>query len=100
VTTANSGGFAGIRSKTLTSPLGLLRQYIVFIYEYFHSNLKPKQIKSNQIKQDMSSCRGFLIKVKGDGQRYKFISRDDDQWNGIAWSYSFDTVNGISQQSV
>jgi hypothetical protein len=64
VTTANNGGFAGIRTK-LFSP-----------------------------KKDASACRGFLLKVKGDGSRFKFIARDDEDWNGIAWSTSFDTVKG------
>lgn len=59
--TANNGGFAGIRTKLFQPPV------------------------------DASRCRGFLLKLKGDGQRLKFIARDDDQWNGIAWSYSFDT---------
>eukprot|EP01031_Cornospumella_fuschlensis_P036121 gene36121-43804_t len=64
VTTANNGGFAGIRTKFLSKPL------------------------------DASSCTGLLLKVEGDGQRYKFIARDDDNWNGVAWSKSFDTVQG------
>lgn len=61
VTTENNGGFAGIRTKLVTPPL------------------------------DCSECRGIQMKVKGDGQRYKFIARDDEEWNGIAWSLSFDT---------
>ena len=64
ITTANNGGFAGIRTKRF------------------------------QPTFDASKCRGFVIKLKGDGQRYKFIARDDDEWNGIAWSYSFDTTPG------
>ena len=64
VTTANNGGFAGIRTK-LFSPF-----------------------------KDASSCRGVILKVKGDGKRFKFIARDDTEWNGIAWSTSFDTTAG------
>jgi hypothetical protein len=64
VTTANNGGFAGIRTK-LFAP-----------------------------HKDASSCRGFVLRVKGDGNRYKFIARDDEEWNGVAWSTSFDTVKG------
>lgn len=60
-TSANSGGFAGIRCKLLDPPL------------------------------DATQCTGIEIKLTGDGQRYKFIARDDTDWNGIAWSYSFDT---------
>lgn len=62
VTSANNGGFAGIRSK-LFNP-----------------------------KLDASESRGLVLKLKGDGNRYKFIARDDVEWNGIAWSTSFDTV--------
>jgi hypothetical protein len=40
---------------------------------------------------DLSRCNGLRLKVKGQGQRFKLIVRDDDQFNGIAWSYSFDT---------
>ena len=58
---ANNGGFAGIRTKVFQSPLNL------------------------------SSCKGLKIKIKGDGQRFKFILRDDDDWNGTAWSTSFDS---------
>lgn len=39
----------------------------------------------------------MTLKVKGDGNRYKFIIRDDDDWNGTAWAYSFDTTRGKSQ---
>ena len=53
VTTANNGGFAGIRTKLL-SPF-----------------------------RDASSCSGILLKIKGDGQRYKLIARDDEDWNGM-----------------
>lgn len=62
VTTENNGGFAGIRTKLFKTP------------------------------SDVSSCKGLVLKVKGDGLRYKCIIRDDDEWNGIAWSKSFDTV--------
>lgn len=64
MTTANNGGFAGIRTKTVTPGL------------------------------DMSRCRGVVLRLTGDGQRYKFIARDSEEWNGIAWSYSFDTIKG------
>jgi hypothetical protein len=62
VSTANNGGFAGIRTKLF--------------------------------KLDASACSGILLKVRGDGQRYKVIVRDDEDWNGTAWSESFDTVKG------
>ena len=61
VTDANNGGFAGIRTRLISPAL------------------------------DLSFCQGLVIKLSGDGQRYKFIAREDEEWNGIAWSTSFDT---------
>ena len=43
---------------------------------------------------DISACSKFKLRVMGDGKRYKFIARDDEAWNGIAWSFSFDTQDG------
>lgn len=64
VSTERNGGFCGVRTRTLSPAL------------------------------DMSSCKGFRLRVRGDGQRYKFIIRDSTEWNGIAWSMSFDTREG------
>lgn len=66
--TANNGGFAGIRTKLFKTPL------------------------------DCSKCTGVQMKLAGDGQRYKLILRDDADWNGIAWSYSIDTQTGKKTQ--
>lgn len=63
VSTANSGGFASVRTRNFQPPL------------------------------DLSSYQGIELKVKGDGQRYKFLIRDEDTWDSIAYSHSFDTVN-------
>ena len=51
-------------------------------------------IRTQPIKPafDVSDCVGLKIRVKGgDGQRFKLIIRDSYDWNGIAWSYEFDT---------
>jgi len=64
-TTANNGGFTGVRTKTLVQPL------------------------------DISACKGITLRVKADGFRYKCILRDSSEWNGVAWTASFDTpANG------
>lgn len=62
VSTANSGGFASVRTRNFDPPLNL------------------------------SSHQGIELQVKGDGQRYKFLLRDQDRWDSIAYAYSFDTV--------
>ncbi|CBN56906.1 MULTISPECIES: CIA30 family protein [Kamptonema] len=65
VSTANSGGFASVRTRNFDPPLNLA--------EY----------------------SGIELRVKGDGKRYKFILRSDPKWDGIGYSYSFDTVYNI-----
>jgi hypothetical protein len=37
----------------------------------------------------LDGCR-----VKGDGNRYKFILRDEEAWDGMSWSNTFDTKPG------
>jgi hypothetical protein len=62
VSTANSGGFASVRTRNFEPPL------------------------------DLSGQAGMELQVKGDGQRYKFLIRDEDSWDSVAFSYSFDTI--------
>lgn len=62
VSTANSGGFASIRTRNFEPPLNL------------------------------ASYLGLELQVQGDGQRYKFFLRDKDGWDALAYGYSFDTV--------
>ncbi|MBC7972617.1 MAG: CIA30 family protein [Verrucomicrobia bacterium] len=64
VSTANAGGFASVRTRNLEPALHL------------------------------PGYEGIKLRVKGDGQRYKFLMRDDDKWDSIAYSHSFDTTAG------
>mmetsp|Transcript_20483 Transcript_20483/g.28603 ORF Transcript_20483/g.28603 Transcript_20483/m.28603 type:complete len:281 (-) Transcript_20483:131-973(-) len=61
---ANNGGFTGVRTLPLDSPL------------------------------DMSGVTGIRLKVKGDGKRYKCTIRDTPDFNGITWTMEFDTQKG------
>ncbi len=61
VSTENSGGFASIRTRNFEPPLNL------------------------------AAYRGIELRIKGDGQRYKFFLRDREGWDAIAYGYSFDT---------
>jgi uncharacterized protein YbjT (DUF2867 family) len=63
VSTQNSGGFASVRTKNIEPPFNL------------------------------SNYEGIELRVKGDGQRYKFLARTESKWDGVAYSHSFDTVN-------
>ncbi|MBD2461216.1 CIA30 family protein [Oscillatoria sp. FACHB-1407] len=62
VSTANSGGFASVRTRNFEPPL------------------------------DLANATGLELQIKGDGQRYKFLIRDANSWDSIAYSHSFDTV--------
>ena len=64
VSTSNSGGFASVRTRNFEPPLNL------------------------------SGHLGLTLKVKGDGNRYKFLMRDADSWDSVAYAYSFGTVSG------
>lgn len=61
VSTANSGGFASVRTKNFTPAFNL------------------------------SGYEGVELRLRGDGKRYKFLLRTESQWDGVAYSYSFDT---------
>jgi hypothetical protein len=61
VSTANSGGFASIRTRNVEPPINL------------------------------SQWQGTVLHLQGDGQRYKWILRDSSGWDSLAYSHSFDT---------
>ncbi|MBE9076715.1 CIA30 family protein [Romeria aff. gracilis LEGE 07310] len=61
VSTDNSGGFTSVRTRNFEPP---------FIF---------------------SDWQGLRLRVRGDGQRYKFILRNDPGWDSPAYIYSFDT---------
>ena len=61
VSTANSGGFVSVRTRNFDPVLNL------------------------------AGYEGIELRVKGDGQRYKFILRNQAKWDGVAYCYSFDT---------
>lgn len=62
VSTDNSGGFTSVRTR----------------------NFEPAL--------DLSSYSGIELRIRGDGQRYKFFVRDGNGWDSIGYGYSFDTV--------
>ncbi len=65
VSVQNNGGFASIRAKNFDPPL------------------------------DLSDYEGISLRVKGDGKRYKFITRCEGKYEGISYCYSFDTLTNI-----
>jgi hypothetical protein len=65
VSTANSGGFASVRTRNFDPPL------------------------------DLSKALGIELQLKGDGKRYKFLLRDEETWDSVAYAYSFNTKSGV-----
>ncbi len=61
VSVENSGGFASVRTKNFEPPFNFL------------------------------GWEGLRLRLKGDGQRYKFILRNSDGWDSPAYIYGFDT---------
>ena len=61
VSVENSGGFASVRTKNFEPPFSFL------------------------------GWEGLRLRLKGDGQRYKFILRNSDGWDSPAYIYGFDT---------
>lgn len=64
VSTANSGGFASIRTRNFEQPL------------------------------DLSAYEGVQLQVRGDGKRYKLFLRTATAWDSVAYGSSFDTEAG------
>jgi hypothetical protein len=62
VSTANSGGFASVRTRNLDPAL------------------------------DLAGYTGIRLWLKGDGNRYKFLLRGGTGWDSLAHAASFDTV--------
>jgi Complex I intermediate-associated protein 30 (CIA30) len=65
VSTANSGGFVSVRTRNLEPPLNL------------------------------AGSAGLMLRVKGDGKRYKFLIRDGERWDSVAYASSFDTQKDL-----
>lgn len=63
VSTENSGGFASVRTRDFQPPL------------------------------DLTGYAGIELRLRGDGNRYKFFLRPENRWDGLAFCRSFDTVN-------
>ncbi len=65
VSTDNNGGFVSVRSKNFNPPW------------------------------DLSAYQGIRLRIQGDGQRYKFITRCEGKWDGISYCYSFNTIANV-----
>jgi hypothetical protein len=81
VSTANSGGFASIRTRSIDPPLDLRGIET--------GDVNTASDTDHAIASGANT--GIELRLIGDGNRYKFILRDRDSWDGIAHCYSFET---------
>ncbi len=65
VSTENSGGFSSVRTQNFEPPF------------------------------NFAGWTGLRLRVKGDGQRYKFILRNSADWDSLGYIYAFDTEVGV-----
>jgi len=49
-------------------------------------------IRSPETSCDLSGCKELIIRVKGDGQRYKLGLRIDTYFDGVSYLAGFDTI--------
>ncbi len=49
-------------------------------------------VRSQPISQNLSECDGLMIRVKGDGQAYKFSLKLDQNFDGVLYQHKFLTV--------
>ena len=75
VSTANSGGFASIRTRAISPAL----------------DLRGVAASEPDAARQLGANTGLELRLTGDGNRYKFILRDREAWDGLAHCYSFDT---------
>lgn len=51
-------------------------------------------VRSRPARPDLADCEAFLIRVRGDGHRYKFTARTDVGFDGPIYQASFRTKPG------
>jgi monofunctional biosynthetic peptidoglycan transglycosylase len=50
--------------------------------------------RSIPVRHDFTGCDAFVIRVRGDGQRYKFSVRTDRGFDGVVYQAAFGTQAG------
>lgn len=54
-------------------------------------------IRSKSSNYDLSSATGIILRVKGDGRKYKLSLRTDSYYDGISYQAEFDTIKDAWQ---
>lgn len=51
-------------------------------------------VRSGPVAHDLAHCDGFLLRVRGDGRRYKLLARADERLDGALYQAAFHTKKG------
>jgi hypothetical protein len=51
-------------------------------------------VRSLPTRQDLSGGNTFVVRVRGDGRRYKFTARTDPSFDSAIYQYGFTTTKG------
>jgi monofunctional biosynthetic peptidoglycan transglycosylase len=55
-------------------------------------------VRSQPARHDLSGCQTFVLRVRGDGRRYKFTVRTETGWDAPLYQVSFPTKRGVWEE--
>jgi hypothetical protein len=79
-------------SNPIQDTNSMLTHRPIFDFTQSTSNLQEVWGALDDVVMDLSEFDGIELRLKGDGNRYKFMLRTETRWDGIAHCHSFDTV--------
>jgi NADH dehydrogenase [ubiquinone] 1 alpha subcomplex assembly factor 1 len=51
-------------------------------------------VRERPVLRSLAGCAAFVVRVRGDGRRYKFTARTDGAWDGVVYQLPFTTKAG------
>lgn len=82
-------GGVSTSSYTVTNGVALFRGEVSL-----ENNGGFASVRSLPARQDLANCDAFLIRVRGDGHRYKFTARTDPSFDSAIYQIVFPTKKG------
>ena len=55
-------------------------------------------IRSAALQHDLSGAAGIVLRVRGDGKRYRLNLRTDSGFDGVQYQAAFTTLDGVWQE--
>jgi monofunctional biosynthetic peptidoglycan transglycosylase len=51
-------------------------------------------VRTRPARLDCTGCDAVILRVRGDGKRYKFTARTDRRWDSPQYQHAFETADG------